>query len=343
MQRAFFIGPLFIHNRFKQEKTMQKLTYSTLFVIGAFSAFWIFSPNNQDTSQESSNGIKTQMITSETLTSPLNTNNSLHIDISVADDVYCNNRCQESIDLLRFQAEFNDDEYEILLNSSSELAVYLRDNPNIRAEFIELASTSTPNNRNIIMAAFNQLDAHSRSQLGQALIESSNWHSRFDGIIFLSKPDLMDEQLAQQLSDILPTESAYYVRNSIIKALNQPDKFYGNQDILNTLEQIGYSDDNNTVRGEALLARVQLEQNPEAIFNDAFSAIRSNQADYQEYGLRALVKIIKRQTLNESEISSEYQNEAKDLFEELLSPKYDQMPEDFHITANKLLARFVEY
>ncbi len=322
---------------------MQKLTYGTLFIIGAFSAFWILSPNNQDAPHESNKDDTAELLTFDTITSPINTDDTSHIKASVLNDIYCDAHCQENIELLRFQEKFNDDNYEALLNSSQALAAYLRDNPDIRAEFIELAGVSTPNNRNIIMAAFNELDLHSRSQLGQALIEASDWHSRFDGIRFLSKPDLMDEQLAQQLSDILPTESAYYVRNSIIKALNQPDKFYGNQDILNTLEQIGYSDDNNTVRGEALLARVQLEQNPEAIFNDAFSAIRSNQADYQEYGLRALVKIIKRQTLNESEISSEYQNEAKDLFEELLSPKYDQMSEDFHITANKLLARFVEY
>lgn len=320
---------------------MPKLAYSSLFIVSVFGILWFFSSDSQNTSSETHSTQSNILITSNNENSSININNELDVSIPSTDTHDCDNNCQEHIELLGFKAELTDEKYEELLNRSHELATYLRENPNVQAEFIELASNASPNQRNIIITVFNQLDLNARSALGEALIESSDWHSRFDGISFLAQEELMNEQLAQHFLDILPAESEYYVRSNIVKALNQPDKFYGHQDIINTLEEIEYSDENNTVRGEALLARIQLETNPEAVFNDTFLAIRSDETEYQNYGLRALEKIINKKTSNDSPISWEYQNEAKALTQELLSTKYDHLSANFHKTANNLLAPFI--
>lgn len=325
---------------------MQKLTYTLLFVVSVFAIYWVLQPDHQDSQDGSINASGKPWTVSNTSVSPLKIDNKQNYvnsepsDVSVSDDLYCSDLCRESMKVLRFPAVLTDDEYEELLGRIGELAAYLRKNSAVRAEFLELADTEDGDKRSVIMAVFNQLDINARWSLGEVLIESSDWHSRFDGISFLAQPDIMDEQLAQRFSDMLAVDSDHYVRSSIIKALNQPDKFYGNQEILNALEQVGYSDQNNTVRGEALLARVQLEQAPETVFYDVFSAIRSNEAGYQGYGLRALEKIVTRQTLDGLEISWEYQDEAKYLFDELMSPEYGDMPADLRKMADDLLERF---
>ena len=104
-----------------------------------------------------------------------------------------------------------------------------------------------------------------------------------------------------------------------------------------------YRDLDNTVRGEALLARVKLEQEPENVFYDALSAIRSNEADYQGYGLRALEQIATLKAQNEVELSWANDYEAKALFSELMNPEFDDMPAELRKAADDLQERFFEF
>jgi len=329
---------------------MQKTIYTILFIGGAFAlALWILKPNNKANLFNPNESTSTPLTVSPHIVSPSDIiktaheyeNNSEHLNVLMSENntFDCNDLCQEKIEFLRLSSVLDDDEYEELLGLTDELAQYLRKNPAARTEFIEIASTTSGNKRSIIMAAFNKLDIEDRRLLGNALIESSDWHSRFDAISFLAKADLMDEHLAQQFIDMIDIEPEYYVRNSIVKALNQPDKFHGNQDILNALEKIGYNDPNNSVRGEVLLARIKLEKDPEAVSDDVFSAIRSNQADYQRYGFRALEQIIIQKKLNGLENRSDYQDKTKELFDELMSPEYDDMPAELRKMADDLFER----
>jgi len=327
---------------------MQKLIYTALFIIAVFAlALWIYKPNNEANPLSSNNSTSTALAISSPPTSPYkishtqheNASEQLSVSMSETITIDCNNLCRENIALLSLSSVLDDDEYEELLGRTDQLAQYLRENPASQTAFIEIASTAGGDKRSVIMAVFNKLDIDARRSLGDVLIESSDWHSRLDAISFLAKPDIMDEQVTQQFIDILDIEPEYYVRSSIVKALNQPDKFHGNQDILNALEQIGYNDQNNSVRGEVLLARIKLEKEPEAVSDDVFSAIRSNEADYQSYGFRALEQILIQKKLDGSEASSDYQDKTKYLFEELMTPEYDDMPAELRKMADELYER----
>ena len=327
---------------------MQKLTYPALFVVGTLAVVWALLLDHQATLPEPKTDAENPWTDLDTLDALMNIgNNQIDSDPESADiltpepdDLYCGERCLDGIEILRFPSGLTDHEYENLLGRIAELATFLRNNPAARAEFIELADTGDADKRSVIMDVFNQLDVNARRSLGEALIEASDWHSRFDGVRFLAQPDIMDNQFAQRFSDMLILESNHYVRTSLVKALNQPDKFYGDEEILYVLEQVGYGDRDNIVRGESLLARVQLEQEPEAVFYDVMSAIRSKESDYQGYGLRALEQIITRKSQSLQELSLVNQDEAKNLFLELMNPEYDDMPANLRKMADDLYERY---
>ena len=327
---------------------MQKIIYTILFISGVFAlALWIHKPINETNLLNSTDTSSTPLTVSSSPTSPFEINRTQHenaseqlnVSMSETNTIDCNHTCRDNIELLSLSSVLDDDKYEELLGRTDEIAQYLRENPAAKKALIEIASTTGGDKRSVIMAAFNKLDIDARRSLGDVLIESSDWHSRFDAISFLSQPDIMNEQVTQKFTDMLDIESEYYVRSSIIKAFNQPDKFSGNQDILNTLEQVVYNDEDNSVRGEALLTRIKLEKEPEAVFYDVFSAISSNEGDYQSYGFRALEQIIIEKKSNGVEISSDYQDKTKYLFEELMTPEYDDMPAELRKMADEIYER----
>lgn len=328
---------------------MQKIIYTILFISGVFAlALWIHKPINETNLVNSTDTSSTPLTVSPPPTSISevsdtqheNASEYLNVSMSEINTIDCNYTCRDNIELLSLSSVLDDDKYEELLGRTDEIAQYLRENPAAKQTLIEIASTAGGDKRSVIMAAFNKLDIDARRSLGDVLIESSDWHSRFDAISFLAQPDIMNEQVTQKFTDMLDIESEYYVRSSIIKAFNQPDKFYGNQNILNTLEQVVYNDEDNSVRGEALLTRIKLEKEPETVFYDVFSAISSNEGDYQSYGFRALEQIIIEKKSNGLEISSDYQDKTKYLFEELMTPEYDDMPAELRKMADDIYERY---
>lgn len=328
---------------------MQKIIYTILFISGVFAlALWIHKPINETNLVNSTDTSSTPLTVSSPPTSISevsdtqheNASEYLNVSMSEINTIDCNYTCRDNIELLSLSSVLDDDKYEELLGRTDEIAQYLRENPAAKKALIEIASTAGGDKRSVIMAAFNKLDIDARRSLGDVLIESSDWHSRFDAISFLAQPDIMNEQVTQKFTDMLDIESEYYVRSSIIKAFNQPDKFYDNQNILNTLEQVVYNDEDNSVRGEALLTRIKLEKEPETVFYDVFSAISSNEGDYQSYGFRALEQIIIEKKSNGLEISSDYQDKTKYLFEELMTPEYDDMPAELRKMADDIYERY---
>jgi len=342
---------------------MQKPTYNPLFLvgvsalllIGVFAVCLIFQSDHQKSSHEksvlhelNSTEIRSEVVADtrvsrQKVDNKYNDSKAEPVNVSVSnsavEDSYCSEQCREDLELLRLQVGLNDDEYEKILGRSDELAAYLKQNPTLIKEILELARTADGDTRSVIMALFDQLDISARELLGHVLIESSDWRSRFDGINFLAQSDIMDKQLAQRFSDMLDVEENYYVRSSIVKAFNHPDKFYGSQEILSILEQLEYSDVDATVRGEALLVRVKLEQEPENVFYDVLSAIRSHEADYQGYGLRALEQIVTLKTRNQIELSWNNDYEAKLMFSELMNHEYYDMPLELRKIADGLQER----
>jgi len=282
---------------------------SILFIVGAVGTSWIFRSDHQYDVSDQENDTKTVSSTvldtsfsppeidpnqSNSNIEPLNSS----VSTSVTDDG-CSQYCRAGLELLRLPDGLSDDQYEKILGRASELATYAKLNPAAIAEFLELAKTTDGDKRSIIIEVFNQLDISARRSLGDMLIESADWRSRYDGINFVAQSNIIDQQLVQRFSNMLDVEPNYYVRSSIVKAFNQPDKFHANPAIISILEQVEYSDVDNTVRGEALLVRVKLEPEPENVIYDALSAIRSKEADYQGYGLRALEQIVAVKMQNE--------------------------------------------
>lgn len=252
----------------------------------------------------------------------------------------CIKECEIHLEALRGFSSIDDDDFESLLGDIDAFIAYLKANPEARAEMMELALYSEDGNkRKIIITAFRQLTVSDQKELGLALAESLDSVVRREGINFLASSTTMDRALALEFADMLLTEQDEYVRLSLVKAFNQPDILRGDQEVLQTLEQIADSGLYDTVRGEVLLARVQLEATPENIFNDAVDAVRSKAADYQHYGIWALEQIMIRQADVELEISAANARQVETLFKDLMRPEFDDIPADVHKAADDLYER----
>lgn len=322
---------------------MQKLTYIVLFVVGLFSVFGVFLSNHEVTSQESTVTTVSQPAEFHSVGAGVKdeeNNNEPKLDnVLIETDSNCNEICKEGIEWLTLQANLTDEEFEKAMSRSSELAEYLKENPAFISEFLELANTDDGDKRSVIMQIFNELDFDTRILLGDIFIESADFRNRYDGVTFLAQPDIMHEPITQRFSEMLAVESNQLVRNALIQAFNQPEKFYGDKQVLDILEQVSNEEADSMIRGEALLARIQLEEDPEQVFVDSIAAIRSDEEEYKIYGLQALEQIAKRQAFDEVELSQEVKDEARYLFEELRNYGYDDAPIRFLSEANDIYVR----
>lgn len=328
---------------------MQKLTYIVLFVLGLFSIVGMFRPNHEVTSQQSSvttvsrsaefNAVEANALLWFDVEDEENNNESTLANVLVETDYHCNELCKEGLEWLNLQDGLTDEEFEKAISRSSELAEYLKKNPAVVSDFLELANTDDGDKRSVLMQVFNQLDFDTRILLGDVFIESTDFRNRYDGVKFLAKPDIIHEPLTQRFSEMLAVESNQLVRNALIKAFNQPEKFYADEQVLDILEQVSNEEVDSVIRGEALLARIQLEEDPEQVFLDSVAAVRSDTEEYQIYGLQALEQIAMRQAFDEVELSQEVKEEARYLFEELRNYGYDDAPIRFLSEANDIYVR----
>ena len=324
---------------------MQKITYITLFVIGIFSAFWLFYLGDETILQDKNATVIRPLIDLNTVESLNKVNDeqppesSEILNTSTAIDNHCDESCNKALKWLNIQNGLTDEEFEKAISMSDDLAIYLSGNPDAVLQFLELASTDDGDKRSFLMEVFNQLDIDDRLLLGEVFIQSADFRNRYDGVQFLAQPEIMHESLTQRFSEMLTVESDQLVRNALIQAFNQPEKFYADRQVLDILEKVSNEEADSMIRGEALLARVQLEEDPEQVFSDSIEAIRSGIGDYQLYGLRALEQIVKRQNFDEIELSQEVEDEAKSLFNELRNAGYDDTPINILSEANNIYMR----
>lgn len=257
-----------------------------------------------------------------------------------SDSSGCGLYCQQAIEVLKLPYEIADHDYEEYLSLAEQLAAYLRSNVQLSAEFIEIAEQAKGNKRKIIIAAFALLPEGDRLELGQALIKSNSEHHRLDGIQVLASTDSANLHWVNEFSELLLNEQNSYVRQSVVQALNRPEVFKGNAEVLNMLSQVIQTEGDALVRGEALLVSARLSSDPQSLLYDSFSAIRSEQVDYQQYGARAIEEIFIRHTRDGGQISEVDRNQLEQLVTDLVEPEFDSIPISVRRHIEDLFERF---
>ena len=241
-------------------------------------------------------------------------NSDAHIQLS------CSEQCKATLEALNFVADIDDSHFETILANAEEIAAALSQNDDARADMITLAAnTDDGNKRKIIMAAFRYLPQSDQELLGLTLTDSLDATQRKSGVDFLASFGAEQPSLVGKLTSLLETEGDEYVRDSLIKALNQPEHLKGDQQVLDVLYDVVRSDPDPNVRGEALIASVDLLNDPEDILPDTLSAIQSSDDDYQFYGLRSLELILSKETVDPSSTSWSRQ-QALTALDEILAP-----------------------
>lgn len=230
----------------------------------------------------------------------------------------CDPACKSSLTVLRDGLPIDEETYERIVITTEEIAAYVENNEHARFELIDLAATSDDGNkRDLIIAVFYQLEIEHQRELGQAMIESFYPKVRKDGIDFLANPKTMNASLAATFSSQLQVEPDMYIRTSLINALNQPKLFHGNQEILDTLSLVIQADPDPQVRGKALLASGQLHPDPQDMFYDILSAVRSSEPKFQMYGLQTLELVINNKGVDRPSLSPTNEIQLKNIFDEL--------------------------
>ena len=227
------------------------------------------------------------------------------------------------------------------VSPSDRMIKVLRNNPVLRSKLIELATETTSDKRRFIIAAFTELNFDSQRELGKALTQADDRTQRLDGVNLLENPETMDRSVVQSFGDRLMVEQDRYVRGALVKALDQPELLLGDPQTLEVLTRIIETDTNGSVRGEALLVKAKLVENPEDNLADSLTAIRSQLPEYQSFGARALEQIITRQSLAGGVTGNRSDIEIRQLVAELMNPEFDNMPADVRESIDNLYDRFL--
>lgn len=128
---------------------------------------------------------------------------------------------------------------------------------------------------------------------------------------------------------------------SISPKTSKPHKSSHNAHVLELLSQTIRDDANSAVRGEALVAIASLTDHPEQAFAVSLQAIRSGEAEYQLYAMRALETVINRQTTqNGLELSVQNTLDVHTLVDELMNPDFDELPIQVRQAIDELYQRY---
>lgn len=257
-----------------------------------------------------------------------------------AESVDCGLLCKQTIEALKLPYQIADHEYEKLRAQASLLASYLQKNSAQIDEFIEIALQADGNKRKTIIAVFNFLSESDRLMLGQALIQSNSEHQRLDGIQVLASTESMSQRWVNDFSELLITEQHEYVRQSAVQALSRSERFKGDATVLAMLSQVMQVESDASVRGAALLASARLTHDPQSLLYDSFNAIRSEQSEYQQYGVRAMEELFNRHTRNGGELSEYDRNQLEQLVVDLMEPEFNNIPASVRRDIENLFERF---
>jgi len=240
----------------------------------------------------------------------------------------CGDACREILDRIDFPFSLSDEEFEDGLAHTEALAQHLKLNPHLTDSWIELASFANGNKRSLILATFSQLDAEHQQSLGLALLDSPSYAHRMDAVRLLSSEAVMTNNQIDLFAQRLLSEPDNYVRSALVKALNQPNSALEKAALIASLEPIIHNDSDYAVRGEALLATVDLHEHPQLALDQALAAVHSDIGEFQEYGARALEAIVVRQSLEGIVLNSAQQQALSELKDNLMEPQFDELPVD---------------
>ena len=301
--------------------------------------FFTVLPSTNPESQTSSKSNNPLAIKSDATSTQVVENDALQ-SIELQPNIICAVDCKRTAEQIQLPFTLSDEDFEKALGNADELAVLLQDDPTLRSEWGDLATHTEGNKRQVIIATFSLLEREDRLALGTALSESAHNHARLDGVHLLASSNTMDKPLAPIFYNILQSDQDQYVRAAAVAALNKPQLFYGDQDVLSVLEQVIYTDIDSGVRGAALLASTKLIEDPEELFSVSLEATVSDASEYQLSGVRALEEIMNRHTMDGHELSEQNEYELDQLMERLLLSENDQVSGEVRRALDDLYSRF---
>lgn len=177
--------------------------------------------------------------------------------------------------------------------------------------------------------------------LGVILDRSPDPIQRLDGIQIMASANVLDSTIVNRLSVRMLEEPDVLVREALVRALNQPELLRGNPRVLQTLQQMKLIEQNDAVRGQALLAQASLSVNPESFIDDSITAIRSGKDVYASDGALALERILVQVPRNEAPLSLENKAAMHDLMEDLMTSKsMEAIPKALRVSLDDLYERF---
>lgn len=204
----------------------------------------------------------------------------------------CLGPCLNTVAILTNNDKIDDESYEKLSRLLADFAAHLKTNPNARLDMIELAKTTKDGNkRALIIDAFASLPSDQRIALGHALTTSDDWQVRANGISVLSSSDIMTPDGAKALIKIYAGEPNNHVKTSVLKSLKNVDSLRGDQATLDYLSGLMTYETDSSVKSEAMLTKLALQEDPLDSMPDVFMALSSGEAQFQSSALLALERI----------------------------------------------------
>lgn len=204
----------------------------------------------------------------------------------------CLGACLNMIAVLNNDVKIDDESYDEQSKLLAEFIVHLKTNSKARLDMIELASTTDDGNkRALIIEAFASLPSDQHIELGHALMTSSDWQVRANGVTLISSPEIMTPEEAKGFLSIYANEPNNHVKRAMLYALKNSETLRGDQVTLDYLSNVMLSDTNPEVRSEAMLTKLALQEDPLNAIPDAFMALTSGDPNFQFSAFIALDRI----------------------------------------------------
>lgn len=253
----------------------------------------------------------------------------------------CSEPCLIARRLIDHLVNLSDEEAEAILATAHRLANAVRQNAELRYGLLRIANSLSSAQRQLLINAFYLLEPEHRRMLGVVLDRSPDPIQRLDGIQLMASANVLDAAIVNRLSGRVVEEPDVLVREALVRALNQPELLRGNPRVLEALQQMKLIEQDDAVRGQALLAQASLSVNPEAFIEDSITAIRSGQDVYAFDGALALERILVQVSRNEAPLSAENKAAMHNLMEDLMTSKsMEAIPKALRVSLDDLYERF---
>lgn len=253
----------------------------------------------------------------------------------------CTEDCQVANKLIIHLASLSDEEAEAIYATAHRLANAVRHNDELRLGLLRIATFLTNAQRHLLINAFYLLEPEHRRSLGLVLYSSPDSIQRLDGIQLMGSAKVLDTAIASRLADNVLEETDAHVREALVRALNQPELLRGNSRVLWALQQMQSIEQDETVRGQALLTRASLSADPEELIEESIAAVQSGLDAYASDGALALERILVEISRNEDHLSAEHKAAIHQLMDDLMtSESMANIPHAIRVSLDDLYVRF---